>query len=48
MREILLILLLHKQVHDKTDISESLHAYINRARLIACGVGVFSREISQL
>ena len=34
MREILLILLLHKQAHDKTGISESLHAYINRARLI--------------
>ena len=29
-------------------IEESLHAQITRARLTACEVGVFSREISQL
>ena len=45
MREILLIwLLLQKHAHDKTGISESLHAYINKVRLIACGVGISSRE----
>ena len=42
------LLLLHKQVHDKRGIAESLHAQITRARLTACEVGVFSREISQL
>ena len=36
---------LHKQAHDKS-IAESLHAYINRARLTACKVGVFLREMS--
>ena len=45
MREILLIwLLLQKHAHDKKGISESVHAYINRARVITCGVGVSSRE----
>ena len=47
-----ILLLLHKQVHDKRGIAEgtaeSLYAYITRARLTACEVGVFSREISQL
>ena len=42
------LLLLHKQVHDKRGIAESLHAQMTRARLTACKVGVFSREISQL
>ena len=49
------LLLLYKQVHDKRGISESLHefseslqAYITRARLTACEVGIFLREISQL
>ena len=42
------LLLLHKQAHDKRGIAESLHAQITRARLTACEVGVFSREISQL
>ena len=42
------LLLLRKQVHDKRGIAESLHAQITRARLTACEVGVFSREISQL
>ena len=37
-----------KQAHDKRGIAESLHAQLTRARLIACEVGVFSREISQL
>ena len=37
-----------KQVHDKSGIEESLHVYINRARLTACEVGIFSREISLL
>ena len=32
----------------KNGIAESLHAHTNRARLTACEVGVFSREISQL
>ena len=36
------------QAHDKRGIEESLHAQITRARLTACEVGVFSREISQL
>ena len=38
----------HKQAHDKRDIEESLHAQMIRAKLSACEVGVFSREISQL
>ena len=42
------LLLLRKQAHDKRGIAESLHAQITRARLTACEVGVFSREISQL
>ena len=42
------LLLLRKQVHDKSGIAESLHVQITRARLTACEVGVFSREISQL
>ena len=42
------LLLLHEQVHDKRGIAESLHTYITRARLTACEVSVFSREISQL
>ena len=29
-------------------VAESLHAYMNRAGLTACEVGVFSRKISQL
>ena len=33
---------------DKSGIEESLHVQITRARLTACEVGVFSREISQL
>ena len=37
------LLLLHKQVHDKRDIAESLHAYIWRARSIKC-----VRYVSQL
>ena len=41
------LLLLHKQVHDKRSNAESLRAYIARARLTACEMGVFSREISQ-
>ena len=37
------LLLLHKQVHDGGGgIEESLHACINRARLTACEVGIFS------
>ena len=39
------LLLLRKQAHDKRGIEESLHAQITRARLTACEVGVFSREI---
>ena len=31
------LLLLHKQVQNKSDIEESLHAYINRARISAHG-----------
>ena len=42
------LLLLRKQAHDKRGIAESLHVQITRARLTACEVGVFSREISQL
>ena len=34
----------HEQVHDKRGIAESLHVYINRARLTVCEVGLFSRE----
>ena len=30
------LLLLHKQMHDKRGIAESLHMYTNRARLNAC------------
>ena len=37
-----------QQVHDKRGIEESLHVQIIRARLTACEVGIFSREISQL
>ena len=37
-----------QQVHDKRGIEESLHVQIIRARLNACEVGIFSREISQL
>ena len=40
-------LLLHNQAHDKRGIAESLHAYITRARLTACEVGKFLREISR-
>ena len=39
-------LLLHKQAHDQSGFAESLHVYINRARLTACEVGEISREIS--
>lgn len=42
------LLYLHKQAHAKRDIAESLHACTNWARLTACEVGVFSREISWL
>ena len=35
------LLLLHKQVHDKRSIAESLEAYINRDRLAVCEVCVF-------
>ena len=35
-------------MHDKGSIGESLHVYINRARLTVCVVGIFMREISQL
>ena len=41
------LLLSHKQVHDKSGIAESLHAYITRAKLTVYEVGVFSRDISQ-
>ena len=34
------------QVHNKRGIAGSLHAYINKARLTKCEVGVFLREIS--
>ena len=40
------LLLLHKQVQDKSGIAESLHAQITRARLPACEVGVFFRDYS--
>ena len=40
---------IHKQVHDKRGICFwPVHAYINRARLTVCEVGLFSRGISQL
>ena len=42
------LLLLRKQAHDKRGIAESLHVQITWARLTACEVGVFLREISQL
>ena len=32
----IIMLLLHKQVHDKRSIVKALHAYINRARLTVC------------
>ena len=35
------LLFLHKQVHDKRGIEEPLYAYITRAKLTACEVGVF-------
>ena len=35
------LLLLHKQVHDKRGITESLHAHITKIRLTACELGVF-------
>ena len=38
------LLLLHKQVHDKRGIAESLHAQITRARLTACEVGLFQEK----
>ena len=41
------LLLLYKQAHDKKGIEETMHVYINRARLATWEVGVFSREISQ-
>ena len=47
-RHHLLLSVLHKQTHDKRGIEESFDAYITRAKLIACEVGVFSGEISQL
>ena len=37
-------LLLHKQVHDKRGIAESLHAQITRARLTVCEVGIFREK----
>ena len=42
------LLLLHKQVHDKRSIAESLHVYINRVRLTVCEVGwhIFERNIT--
>ena len=39
---------LHKQVHDKRGIAESLHVYTNKARQTVCEVGEFLREISRL
>ena len=36
------LLLLHKQTYDKRGIAESLHAYITRAWLTPCEVGVAS------
>ena len=42
------LLLLYRQVHDKRGIAESLLAKLARARLTACEMGVFLREISQL
>ena len=38
------LLLLHKQPHDKRSTVESLHAYIHRAFLTACEVGVFQEN----
>ena len=38
----------HKQVLDKRGIAESQHANTNTARLTACEVGVYLKEISQL
>ena len=38
------LLLLHKQVHDRKDIAGSPHAYIYRARLTACELGIFSKR----
>ena len=38
------LLLLHKQVQNKSDIEESLHAYINKARISAYEVGIFLRK----
>ena len=40
-------LLLCKQAHDKRNIAELLHPYLNRARLTTCEVGLFLKEISQ-
>ena len=37
-------LILHKQVHEQKSIAKSLYVYINRARLTACKVGVFSMD----
>ena len=43
------LVLLHMQAHDKKGIARSQHAYINnRARLTACEVGIFTKDISQL
>ena len=39
---------LHKPADEKRSIAESMHTYVTRARLTACEVGIFSREISQL
>ena len=39
---------LHKPTDEKRSIAESLHAYVTRARLTACELRVFLREISQL
>ena len=43
-----ILLVLCNQAHDKRGFAESLHVQITRARLTACEVGVFSREISQI
>ena len=42
------MLLLHKQAHERRGIAESQLAYITRARLTACEVGIILRKISQL
>ena len=34
----------HKQVHSKRGVKETLHVYINRARLTVCEVGLFWEE----